>query len=242
MIKYRNNSMWAGLLLLALGSLSAFSGGRPVAERETRAVGAFTEISLGGSSHVVLRQGSPQSVVVEASAADLAAFETVVKDRQLRLSFPQVTTNLFSSVNHGPVTVYVTAPNITVLRVGGSGQLEVAGPLRVEALTLAVAGSGQLLVPQLTATSLETALAGSGNVLVSGTCPRHEIRLSGSGNVKAQALKTEISAVRLSGSGSAHVNASHSADTRLSGSGNVFVAGGGQLTSAVHGSGRVIKE
>ena len=242
MMKRRNKSMWAGLLVLAVVTLSAFSGGPTAAERETRSVNAFTEVSLGGSSHVVLRQGSPQSVVVEASAADLADFETVVKDRQLRLGFHQEANGLFTSKNHGPVMVYLTAPDLTALRVGGSGRLEVMGPLRATALMLAVAGSGDLQVPELTATSLETALAGSGNVLVSGNCPRHEIRLSGSGNVKAQALKTEISAVRLSGSGSAHVNASKSMEARLSGSGNVFVAGGGLLNSAVHGSGRVIKE
>ena len=81
--------MCAGLLALAVGALSSFTAARLAADRETRPVGSFTEISLGGSSHVVVKQGSPQSVVVEASKEDLADFETDVQGNKLRLGFRQ---------------------------------------------------------------------------------------------------------------------------------------------------------
>lgn len=241
MNKLRNRSLAIWLVLVVVGALSSFVGAQPVAQRETRAVGAFTEVNLGGSAHVILKQGSPQSVVVEASPEALADFETLVKDKQLRLGYRDRST-MGSRKDRGPVTVYVTAPDLTALRVGGSGKLEVDGPLQADALTLAVAGSGDLRVPQLTAASLETAVAGSGDVLVSGSCPRHEIRISGSGQVKAHDLKTETSRVRISGSGDAHVYASKATEAAISGSGNVLVAGGGQLSSSVRGSGRISKE
>ena len=241
MNKLRNKSLAIWLVLLVVGALSSFIGIQPAAQRETRAVGAFTEVNLGGSAHVILKQGSPQSVVVEASPEALADFETLVKDKQLRLGYRD-RSPMGSRKDRGPVTVYVTAPDLTALRVGGSGKLEVDGPLQADALALAVAGSGDLRVPQLTAASLETAVAGSGDVLVSGSCPRHEIRISGSGQVKAHDLKTETSRVRISGSGNAHVYASKAAEAAISGSGNVLVAGGGQLSSSVRGSGRISKE
>ncbi|WP_310396889.1 head GIN domain-containing protein [Hymenobacter sp.] len=242
MNKLHTKSIWASLVVLAVGALSSFGGGRPDAQRETRPVGAFTEVSLGGSARVVLKQGSPQSVVVEASAPDLAEFETVVQDQQLRLRYRQDKDGMFRSRNRGPVTVYVTAPTLTALRVGGSGKLEVDGALKAEGMALAMSGSGNLQVPQLTATTLETAVSGSGDVVVSGSCPRHEIRISGSGNVKARELKTETSKVRISGSGNANVYASKAAEASISGSGNVRVAGGGQLSSSTRGSGRISKE
>ena len=242
MNKLRRNSMWAPLVVLALSTLSSFDGGRPQAQRETRPVGAFTEVNLGGSAHVVLKQGSPQSVVVEASPEALADFETVVKDQQLRLGYRSNSGNMLRYRDRGPVTVYVTAPTLTALRVGGSGKFEVDGPLKADALTLAISGSGQLQVPQLTATSLETALSGSGNVRVGGTCPRMEVRISGSGQVQARELRAETCTARISGSGNAHVYATKTANASLSGSGNVYVAGGGQLSSRVSGSGRVSKE
>jgi hypothetical protein len=242
MNNFRITSMCASLLALAVGALSSFTSTRPVADRETRPVGAFTEISLGGSSHVVVKQGSPQSVVVEASKEDLADFETDVQGNKLRLGFRQQPGSMLNYKKHGPVTVYVTAPSLTALRVGGSGKLEMSGPLQADALTLAVSGSGDLLVPQLQASHLETAVSGSGDVTVSGTCPSNEIRISGSGKVRAHDLKTETSRARISGSGDAHVSASRTADGSISGSGSMYVAGGAQLSSSTHGSGRVVKE
>ncbi|MFC6222635.1 head GIN domain-containing protein [Hymenobacter artigasi] len=243
MKNFRITSMCASLLALAVGTLSSFTAPRPLADRETRTVGAFTEISLGGSAHVVVKQGSPQSVVVEASKEDLADFETEVKGSQLRLGYRQnAGKGMFNYKNHGAVTVYVTVPSLTALRVGGSGKLELNGPLEADAMTLAVSGSGDLLVPQLRAGRLETAVSGSGDVRVGGTCPSNEIRISGSGKVRAHDLKTETSRARISGSGDAHVYASRTAEGAISGSGSLYVAGGAQLSSNTHGSGRVTKE
>ena len=236
-------SLCTGLLVLAVGALLSFTTARPVTDRENRSVGSFTEISLGGSAHVVVKQGSPQSVVVEANQEDLADFESEVQGNKLRLGFRQKPGGgLFNHQSHGPVTVYVTAPSLTALRVGGSGKLELSGPLQADALVLAVSGSGDLLVPQLQAGHLETAVSGSGNLTVGGSCPSNDIRISGSGKVRAHDLKTETSRARISGSGDAHVYASRAADASISGSGSLYVAGGAQLSSAVHGSGRIAKE
>jgi hypothetical protein len=226
-------------LLLALVLLTSFRPIRPDAQRETRPVGEFSEINLGGSARVVLKQGSPQSVVVEASPEALAEFETTVSGGQLRLGNRSKMGNY---KDHGPVTVYITAPSLTALRVGGSGKLEVDGSLKADAMKLVVSGSGSLRVPQLMATSIESAVSGSGDLLVGGSCTQQEIRVSGSGGLKAHGLKSEVCRARLSGSGDAHVYASRTADATISGSGSVYVAGGGQLSSSVHGSGRIVKE
>lgn len=241
MKNFRIIPVYTSALMLAVGTFSAFTTIRPTADRETRSVGSFTEISLGGSSHVVVKQGSPQSVVVEASKEDLADFETDVQGSKLRLGFRQQAGSMFNYKKHGPVTVYVTAPSLTALRVGGSGKLEVSGALQADAMALAVSGSGDLVVPQLKAGRLETTVSGSGDVLVSGNCPSNDIRISGSGKVRAHDLKTETSRARISGSGDVHVYASRTAEGSISGSGSMYVAGGAQLSST-HGSGRVVKE
>lgn len=229
---------WASLVL-AIVLLTSFRSAHPAAQRETRPVGEFSEVNLGGSARVVLKQGSPQSVVVEASPEALAEFETTVSNGQLRLGNRSKMGNY---KDYGPVTVYITAPSLTALRVGGSGKFEVEGPLKADAMKLAVSGSGSLRVPQLTATSVETAVSGSGDLLVGGSCTQQEARVSGSGALKAYGLKAEVCRARLSGSGDAHVYASRTADATISGSGSVYVAGGAQLSSSSHGSGRVIKE
>jgi hypothetical protein len=242
MNNFRITSMCASLMLLAAGALSSFTITRPLADRETRSVGSFTEISLGSSAHVVVKQGSPLSVAVEGSKDDLADFETDVQGGKLRLNFRNQEGKMFNNKSHGPVTVYVTVPALTALRVGGSGKLEMSGPLQADALTLALSGSGDLLVPQLQAKQLETSVSGSGGVMVGGSATSNDIRISGSGKVKAHDLKTETSRARISGSGDAHVYASRTAEGSISGSGSLYVAGGAQLSSNTHGSGRVVKE
>lgn len=235
-------SIATSLLVLAVALLSAFSSLRADTRRETRSVGAFTGVSLGGSARVIVKQGSPQSVVVEASPEALADFETVVEDQQLRLGYRRNKNNYNNYKDRGPVTVYVTAPSLAALKVGGSGKLQVDGPLKADAMQLAVSGSGYLQVPQLTAGAVETVLSGSGDVQVSGSSPRHDVRISGSGSVKAHDFKAENCQVRISGSGNAHIYASRAAEAAISGSGSVYVAGGGQLSSTVRGSGRMMKE
>ncbi|MFD2719114.1 head GIN domain-containing protein [Hymenobacter monticola] len=239
---FRITSIAASLMLLAVGALSSFTASHALPDRETRSVGAFTEVSLGGSSRVVVKQGSPQSVAVEGSKDDLADFETEVQGGQLRLKFRNQEGREFNNKKHGPVTVYVTAPTLKALRVGGSGKLEVSGPLQADGMTLSLSGSGDLLVPQLQASKLETAVSGSGSIMVGGTATSNDIRISGSGQVKAHDLKTETSRARISGSGDAHVYASRTAEGSTSGSGSMYVAGGAQLSSNTHGSGRVVKE
>ena len=239
MNKLPKSALLATLLLAVAVVLSAFTGRRPLAQRETRTVDAFAEINLGGSARVVVKQGSPQSVVVEASPEALAEFETKVSGGTLRLGNRNQMGNY---KDRGPVTVYITAPTLNGLRVGGSGKMEVEGPLKADAMKLGVSGSGSLRVPQLAATSLETAISGSGDLLVGGNCTRQEVRISGSGGVKARELKSEVCQVRISGSGDAHVYASRTADATISGSGSVYVAGGAQLSSTTHGSGRIRQE
>ena len=107
-------------------------------------------------------------MVVEASKDDLADFETTVQASRLRLSFRSQEGKMFNNKSYGTVTVYVTAPSLTALRVGGSGKLEVSGALEANDMTLAVSGSGDLVVPQLRVGRLETVVSGSGSVYVAG--------------------------------------------------------------------------
>ncbi|WBA41405.1 head GIN domain-containing protein [Hymenobacter canadensis] len=226
------------LLALVLPALLLAAPGR-----EVRAVAAFTQLGLSNSAKVVLRQGSPQRVEVEAATADLARIETVVEGGRLRISTKQQTGKMWSSDNlEGPVTVYVTMPDIAELGVSGSGQIKAEEAVKVSRLSLAVSGSGRILLPQLTASELKSAVSGSGEILVAGLCPQHEARISGSGNVRASELRTEASAIRISGSGTGRLYASRTLEASIAGSGDVYVRGGATVSSKIAGSGRVRKE
>ena len=227
-------------VLVAAPKLFASSAAPAAAERQAREVASFTAVTAAGSMNVVVRQGSPQRVEVEASAADQAKVETEVEGGCLRVGRRREGREMWKTERFdGLVTVYVTAPSLTALSVAGSGDLRVEGAVQASNFEVSVAGSGNLLLPQLTAQTLKTSLAGSGNISLSGTCPQHRVSIAGSGNVRADNLRTDDTEVRISGSGNVRANAAKTLNSRISGSGDVLVSGAAQISSSKSGSGSV---
>ena len=241
-------------LVPALLVLSSFRS-TSFASREVRQLSAFTELKLAGSPKVVLRQGSPQKVELEGAADDLARIETVVSNGQLRIGtknndsrntgdsdgglLSKVLGNNNMNVNIGPVTVYVTMPEIKALSVSGSGSIRAAEAIKASNLDLAVSGSGSVNLAQVQSEAIVSAISGSGAITVVGSAPRHDIRISGSGNVQSSDLRAEASKVTISGSGNCRVNATKTLDARIAGSGSIYVTGNPQISSSIAGSGRV---
>ena len=212
--------------------------------REVRTVAAFTKLGLSNSARVILRQGSPQRVEVDASAADLARLETTVENGKLHIGTKREEGKMWSNSGRfeGSVTVYVTMPTLSELSVSGSGQLTAENDIKADALALSISGSGRMTIPKLKADKLNTSVSGSGEITLAGSCPQHEARISGSGNVRASNLRTETSAIRISGSGDGRLYASRSLEASIAGSGSVYVRGGASVSSKIAGSGRVHQE
>lgn len=212
-------------------------------QRQTREVAAFTEVELAGASQVVLTQGSPQKVEIEGPAAAVARFEASVKKGRLYLvDQPAPGGRPYSGDRDGTVTVFITAPTLTALSVSGSGELVVEGPLKTDALSLALSGSGGMRVAALTANALRTAASGSGNITLGGEVPTFSVAMSGSGNLMAKRLKTKTANISLNGSGNAGLFVTGELNAALKGSGNVSVAGGATVRSSTQGSGHVRQE
>lgn len=227
-------------LLMTLLVLSAFRLA-PTAGREVRTVSAFTQLNLAGSHNVVLRQGSPQKVEVEAAAEDLAHIETVVTNGKLGVGTKHDKDgNKWSSYRFkGPVTVYVTMPTVEALSVSGSGNMRTSEPIQAKDLNLAVSGSGDLKLERVQVSGLKSTVSGSGSISMGGTSSSHEVRISGSGQVEAPRMRSETCRVAISGSGNCKVEVTKTLDARLAGSGNVYVTGKPQVSSSTAGSGRV---
>ncbi|WP_375435874.1 head GIN domain-containing protein [uncultured Hymenobacter sp.] len=228
--------VFAGALLL--------SGFVATAGRETRQVASFNQVTLAGSATVILVQGSPQKVVVDAEAEDLSHLETTVSGEKLRIGTKQEQGMNWSNYRFkGPVTVYVTVPSISALTVSGSGKMRAEDGVKAKNLNLTVSGSGRMELGEVQADDLETAISGSGDISISGgKVPRQDVRISGSGGVQATKLRTERCNVRISGSGNCRVNATQTLEASIAGSGNVYVTGGAKVSSSTAGSGRVRQE
>ena len=257
------------LLLLALPVLLQRAAAQTTAPssagRDTRELPAFTAVQLGTRATVIVRQGSPQSVVVEATPDDLSKVQTVVVDSQLYISTVQTSTrigpikfNIRTATLTGPVTVYVTLPTVRRLAVSSSGRLQ-ADNVQAQRLALGVSSSGQLLlgevqassvraglsssgkvtITQLRADTLRATLSSSGSITAAGVCAYSSLGSSSSGRINTQELVVQDCWASLSSSGSCQVNVARTLDAHLSSSGSVVVRGHPQITSHTSSSGRV---
>lgn len=255
------------LLLLALPGLSQRATAQTTGSngQDTRELPAFTAVRLDTRVSVIVRQGSPQRVVVEAAPDDLLKVQTVVVDSQLRISTERTSTrigpvkfNIRTATLTGPVRVYVTMPTVRRLTVSSSGRLQ-ADTVQAQRLALGVSSSGQLLlgavqvssvraelsstgkmtIRQLQADTLRAMLSSSGSITAAGVCAYSSLGSSSSGRINTQALVVQDCQVRLSSSGSCQVDVVRTLDARLSSSGSVVVSGRPQITSHTSSSGRV---
>lgn len=93
----------------------------------------------------------------------------------------------------------------------------------LEALT--AQGSGNVELNDIEQPSLQVNLVGSGNIKIAGKVDYFTVELNGSGDIKANSLKSRSAVLLLNGSGDIRAHASDSVKVRLNGSGDIEVSG-----------------
>ncbi len=214
----------AALALAAIGlTLLVRSGGSPgsgvqgsgIAATQTRAVAGFSRLDLAGSNNVTVAVGAPQSVVVHADSNLISHVTTQVVAGTLVIG----DTGSFTA--RTPMSVDVSVPSLTVLNLGGTGQISVTG----------------IKTPRLTVT-----VSGSGRLYAAGAAPRLDVTLSGEGQAELnQLIAGDVHAV-VTGSGLIQVTATTSLDAAVPGTGAIIFSGNPpRVTTSVTGTGAVTR-
>lgn len=210
------------------------------AEEQTRKVDAFTEISLRIGATVHLEQGKDQNLEIVAKTSTLEEIITEVKEGKLIIRFPNK--NLFwSSFQPGEITIYITTPEIHALGVTGSGDIIAEDEIKTKELDLAVSGSGNIKLEELSAEQVRNVISGSGNIVLEGNTTAQDlsVAISGSGNFKGINYSAKDVSIKLSGSGNVDVEAIDNLHIRLLGSGNITYKGKPLIDQSTSGSGSV---
>lgn len=201
---------------------SAFSSdtvvGNGMPARDERAVGSLPGLEVSGAMQVDVRVGGAPSLVVEADSNLLHLIRTVPKGDKLVIS----TDGSYRTSN--PVHITYTVPQLTDLRVSGSGRMTVAG---------------------LNGAPLRVRQSGSGAVDLAGDVSGLEVRASGAGRLDAERLHARNANIEASGVGQVSVGDVRGdyASVSISGAGMVSVAGAVRsLTAHVSGSGNASLE
>jgi hypothetical protein len=210
------------------------------ADEQDRKVDPFTEISLRISANVHLEQGEKQSLEIVAKPSTLEEIITEVKDGKLIIRFPNKN-YVWSTFQPGEITIYITVPEINGLGISGSGDIIAENEIKTKILDMAVSGSGNIKLSELTAERVKSAISGSGDIIVAGKTAAQDlsVTISGSGNFKGLDYSADDVTIKIAGSGNAGIEANKNLYVRLAGSGNVTYKGRPLIDQSIAGSGSV---
>ncbi len=211
------------ILVVALAALPGSCGvvvetqGSGTIAIEQRSVSGFTRIGVSGAGDVVIEIGDGESLTIEADDNLLALLTSEVRGDRLELGVQNL-----QRIRPSQTIVYrVTATDLTGIAISGSADVSVA---------------------DLSSDSVDVDISGSGSVDLSGVVDGLTVSISGSGSCDGGDLVSRTGDVSISGSGSATVDVSDDLDISISGSGSVLSLGSPDaLTQSVSGSGSVIE-
>lgn len=190
------------------------------------------ELAISGNVHV--RQGSSQSVEVEAQANIIELLSKDVSNGNWRIRFTE------NVRDYGRLNIYITVVDVKMLAVSGSGNLRTETPIQAgESVKLVISGSGDIQAT-VEAPSVMAVISGSGGIVLKGKAQNLEGTISGSGYIDANALASSEAKVVISGSGNCEVNVADFLQVTSSGSGSVYYSGSPRINSRISGSGDVV--
>ena len=179
---------------------------------EQREVAGFSEEDLRGSGEVAITVGTSESLTIEADDNVLPLISTDVRGSTLVIEHDE-------PISPSAAIVY-----------------------RIEAIEfegVAVAGSADVVAPNIECGTFSVSVAGAGSLDLDGRCDVLDVEIAGSGDLDAEGLGVERAAVSIAGSGDVLVNVREALEVSISGSGDVVYLGDPETDVDIQGSGAV---
>ena len=208
---------------------------------ETRAVTGFQAVasSLGGK--LLLRQGTREGVELSGDDNVLPLIETRVVDHDGVPTLVIGPKRGSTFTTRSPMSATVDLITLKAIAMSGGGAVTYDG-LKTSSLKLALSGSADVKLRQLSADELAGNVSGSGDLVFGGKATKLSVSISGSGDVNSRALEADDVSVSVAGSGDASVTARKTLNVSIAGSGSVVYAGDPIVKSSIAGHGSVRKQ
>lgn len=202
---------------------------------ETRHVNNTSKINVTGDMNVFVDARSP-AVKVEGDENIIQYIETEVNGGWLEIK----TRDHININSSNPVKVYVTATDISDLKVNGSGNITCNSKFSSgNNMSFSITGSGNITA-DVNTPAVDAGITGSGNMYIKGESRNVDINITGSGNYDSPNLKAENAEVKISGSGDANLFADINLKATIAGSGDIKYRGNTAVEKHIAGSGSVI--
>lgn len=203
----------------------------------TRTTSDYDGIKCAGSFDYILVAGTEGKITIEGEENLLEYIITEVKDNNLIIKTKK---NVYLKPSLSK-TIKVTIPfkDISMVALAGSGDLWNKDVINATDLTVALAGSGDVVL-DIRATNAEGKVAGSGDLTLKGSTNKLEAKVAGSGDFHGFDLESNHTTVAVAGSGDAEVVCNESLKARVAGSGDIEYRGNPKTEDTkVSGSGSI---
>lgn len=202
----------------------------------------FTGVGISGAFKVIYEQGAQHSVRVDASEQALKEMTVYVKDGELRIRKAVKVTS--PSVSFGNVKIYVTSPDIKDIDLAGSGLFAASNAINAGGdLNMEIAGSGKVMLADVTCKDTHMEIAGSGNIEIGKMVIKDaHAEIAGSGDINMATLLCNKLSIDIAGSGNVNCEdiTADDVDVDIAGSGDVNLKGTVKHhTKDIAGSGKV---
>lgn len=185
---------------------------------ETRTAGTFTGIRVSSGVDVYLKQGSDESLTVEA---DENLHEYIITDVRDGILHVYNDANVLHAERE---RVYVTMKEINSVKTTSAGDVVGQSPVKTDRLELSASSAGDIKL-EVYAKEIKINISSSGDMTLNGEADMLEADLSSAGDLNAYDLKVREADVSASSAGNADVNVSEKITARASSAGDVNYMG-----------------
>ncbi len=204
---------------------------------ETRKVGSFDAISVGGSFDVEVKMGDAISVVVEADDNIIKYVETRVSGSTLKIETEGL--HNYSDVH---LKVFITVPSLKSISAAGSAEVVADNILTSSSKLTFKASSSSSIKAEVNAPEIETDASSSATITLRGKTKNYDAQASSSANINSFELLSENTIAKASSSADIQVHASVTLNAKASSSGSIDYKGAATVNKSESSSGSVEKK
>lgn len=200
----------------------------------------FDKVDIANAFRVIYEQNDSHSVRVEASEQAFKEMTVYVKDGDLHIRKAVRK----STADFSKVKIYVTSPDIKGIELAGSGVFAASNRVNTSGdLDMEIAGSGNIMLADVTCKDADMEIAGSGNIEIGSLAAKDaKAEIAGSGDVRLGTFTCSKFNIEIAGSGDVTCDNITADDvhTEIAGSGDVTLKGTVKHhTEDIAGSGKV---
>ena len=203
---------------------------------EAREVSNFHSIEVSYPAEVFVKQGSQESLEIEAEDNLLPKLQTQVRNGTLEIFYRRENGKHVNPTKTVKITIVVK--DLDEVDFTSAGELTIE-KLKTDTLDVSLSGAGNLELDEVQLKGLGVNLSGAGSMTASGVADDLDLNISGFGDFEGADLHGKVARVSISGAGSATVWVDEDLMAGISGAGSISYYGTASVTKQISGVGGV---